>query len=64
MRNGETRTRNPFKLHVHGRGEGRVNVGVVGGQRERESDERCAQHDSAEEVEGRVDMSKADGSSS
>ena len=32
--------------------------------RERESDERCAQHDSAEEVEGRVDMSKADGSSS
>ena len=35
MRIGETRTKNPFKLHVHGRGEGRANVGVVGGQRER-----------------------------
>ena len=32
--------------------------------RERESDERCAQHGISEEVEGRVDMSKADGTSS
>ena len=42
--------------------KGRENVGVFAGQRK--SDESCAQHGGSEEVDARLDMSKADGMAS
>ena len=55
----EPAPRNPVELHIHGQRKGRVNVGVLGGQRKR--DESRTQHGDSEEVDGRLDMSKADG---
>ena len=53
------KSQNPVELHIHGQRKGRVNVGVLGGQRKR--DESRTQHGDSEEVDGRLDMSKADG---
>ena len=46
-------------LHVHGRREGREDVGILGCKRK--GDESCAQYGGSEEDDGRMDLPKTDG---